>query len=263
MSLTSHLNDPTSPIGQFIKLRFAQTTGLTKAANLKLKAAETLRPALCGTSYPYANIGTAIDYRIRYAFDVTPYQQLVAWQGALLLTAKPVESLTLTPIYFDIMKGVAQGPYPLKLVRKFFESLDYTLQTIQPFRRRLDAKAEHLLDRYCVVLSFLEQVFRSDAYLQGPLMQPMLKQSVEELLTIPQDSWLDDLSQMFNLFYERYHDLLSGPYILNPTFAGSLDIGGADADLGVDGCLIDIKSSVSQQIKATSLHHPAASLFLH
>src|SRR3989442_7759058 len=186
MSLTSHLNNPTSPIGQFIKQRFAQTTRLTKAANLQLKAAETLRPALPGISYPYAPIGTAVDYRIRYAFDVTPYQQLVAWQGALLLTAKPVESLTLTPIYFDIMKGVAQGPYPLKLVRKFFVSLDYTLQTIQPVGRRLDAKAEHLLDRYCMVLSFFEQVFRSDAYLQGPLMQPTVKQSVEELLTISQ-----------------------------------------------------------------------------
>jgi len=262
MSLTSHLKNPASPIGQFIKLRFAQTTGLTKAANLQLKAAETLRPALSGTSYPYAPIGTAIDYRIRYAFDVTPYQQLVAWQGALLLTAKPVESLTLTPIYFDIMKGVAQGPYPLKLVRKFFESLDYTLQTIQPVRRRLDAKAEHLLDRYCVVLSFFEQVFRSDAYLQGPLMQPTVKQSVEELLTIPQDSWLDDLSQMFNLFYARYHDLLSRLYILNPTFAGSFDIGGADADLVVDGCLIDIKASISPQIKAEYLYQLAGYLLL-
>jgi len=262
MSLTSHLSDPASPIGQFIKQRFAQTARLTKTANRQLKAAETLRPALAGVSYPYAPIGTAIDYRIRYAFDVTPYQQLVAWHGALLLTAKPVEGLTLTPIYFDIMQGVAQRPYPLKLVRQFFESLDYTLQTIQPVGQRLDAEAEHLLDRYCVVLSFFEQVFRSDAYLQGPLLQPTVKQSVEELLTIPQDSWLDDLSQMFNLFYARYHNLLSRPYILNPTFAGSLDIGGADADLVVDGCLIDIKASVSPQIKAEYLYQLAGYLLL-
>jgi len=276
MSLTSHLNDPTSPIGQFIKQRFAQTARLTKAANLQLKAAETLRPALPGVSYPYAPIGTAIDYRIRYAFDVTPYQQLVAWHGALLLTTKPIESnddivvdedellaiLTLTPIYFDIMQGVAQGPYPLKLVRQFFESLNYTLQTIQPVGRLLDAEAEHLLDRYCVVLSFFEQVFRSNAYLQGPLMQPTVKQSVEELLAIPRDSWLDDLSQIFNLFYARYHELLSRPYILNPTFAGSLDIGGADADLVVDGCLIDIKASVSPQIKAEYLYQLAGYLLL-
>jgi hypothetical protein len=276
MSLTSHLNNPTSPIGQFIKRRFVQTARLTKVANLQLKAAETLRPALSGVSYPYAPIGTTIDYRIRYAFDVTPYQQLVAWQGALLLATKPVESnhdivvdedelldiLTLTPISFDIMQGVAQGPYPLKLVRQFFESLDATLQTMQPVGRLLDAEAEHLLDRFCVVLSFFEQVFRSNAYLQGPLLLPTVKQSVEELLTIPQDSWLDDLSQMFSLFYARYHDLLSRPYILHPTFAGSFDIGGADADLVVDGCLIDIKASVSPQIKAEYLYQLAGHLLL-
>jgi len=160
------------------------------------------------------------------------------------------------------MQGVAQGPYPLKLVRQFFKSLDYTLQTIQPVRRLLDAEAEHLLDRYCVVLSFFEQVFRSNAYMQGLLLQPTVKQSVEELLTIPQDSWLDDLSQMFNLFYARCHELLSRPYILNPTFAGSLDIGGADADLVVDGCLIDIKASVSPQIKAEYLYQLAGYLLL-
>jgi hypothetical protein len=160
------------------------------------------------------------------------------------------------------MQGIAQGPYPLKLVRQFFESLDYTLQTIQPVGRRLDAEAEHFLDRYCVVLSFFEQVFRSNAYLQGPLLQPTVKQSVEELLTIPQDSWLDDLSQIFNLFYTRNHELSSRPYILNPTFAGSLDIGGADADLVVDGCLIDIKASLSSQIKAEYLYQLAGYLLL-
>jgi len=276
MSLTSHLNNPTSPIGQFIKQRFAQTIRLTKAANLQLKAVETLRPALSGTSYPYAPIGTAIDYRIRYAFAITPYRQLVAWHGAMELTVKPWESDDEVPMdWEDIPEGVplpidasgnpfemTEGPYPIKLVTAFFERLGATLRTIQPVRRCLDTKAEHLLDRYCMVLSFFEQVFRSDAYLQGPLMQPTVKQSVEELLTIPQDSWLDDLSQMFNLFYARYHDLLSRPYILNPTFAGSLDIGGADADLVVDGCLIDIKASISPQIKAEYLYQLAGYLLL-
>ena len=37
MSLTSHLADPNSPIGQFIKQHFAQTLRLTKATNQELK----------------------------------------------------------------------------------------------------------------------------------------------------------------------------------------------------------------------------------
>lgn len=275
MSLTSHLNDPTSSIGQFIKRRFAQTARLTKVANQRLKVADTLRPAQSGASYPYAPIGTAIDYRIRYAFDITPYQRLVAWKGISLLALKPLESEDDIPVDWDwdelvgipipprgLEIGLAQGPYPLSLIRGFFDRLNATLNTIQPKGNRLDIVAEHTLNRYCVVLGFFEQVFRSNAYLQGPLMQPTVKRSVEELLAIAQDSWIDDLSQMFSLFYERYHHLLTQPHVLNPTFAGSPDVGGADADLVVDGCLIDIKASVSPQIKAEYLYQLAGYVLL-
>ena len=101
MSLSSHLSDPTSPIGQFLKLRFAKTTQLTKAANQQLKTLGTLRPADPDSSYPYALIGTAIDYRLRYAFEMAPYQQLVAWKGALLLTTKRWEHEDDIPFDWD------------------------------------------------------------------------------------------------------------------------------------------------------------------
>ncbi len=276
MSLSSHLEDKTSPIGQFIKAHFSQTTQLTKVANQQLKNAETIRPAQADKSYPYAIIGAAIDYRLRYAFAITPYRRLVAWQGAQKLVIQPVQSdqdifvdedevleiLLTSPIFFDITRGVAQGPYPFKLVRQFFETLDAVLKAIQPVGRQLEPETEHLLDRYCIVLSYFEQVFRSSSYLQGPLMQPTVKRSVEELLAIPQQTWLDDMALLFNTFYNRYQHLLSLPHTLNPTFAGSGDVGGADADLVVDGCLIDIKTSISAQLKADYLYQLAGYLLL-
>ncbi len=85
---------------------------------------------------------------------------------------------------------------------------------------------------------------------------------MEELLALPQKMWLDDLSQLFRLFYERYHHLLLLPHHLNPTFTGSHDVGGADADLVVDGCLIDIKTSISSQVKAEYLYQLAGYLLL-
>ncbi len=244
MSLTSHLNDKTSPIGQFIKQHFSQTTALTKDANRQLKDVSTLRPLESAEeSYPYGSLGAAFDYRARYAFAITPYQQLVAWHGALLLS-------------------IAGGSYSRRLVKDFFEKLDVTLKTVQPVGKRLDTVDEHTLDRYCFVLSLFEQVFRSSAYVQGPLMQPTVKHSVEELLAIPQVAWLDDLRAMFMLFYDRYHHLLSRPAILNPVFAGSVDIGGADADMIVEGCLIDMKASISPQIKADFLYQLAGYVLL-
>lgn len=244
MSLTSHLNDRASPIGQFIKQRFSHTSALTKDANRQLKDAPTLRPVVqAGEQYPYGTLGAAIDYRVRYAFAITPYHELVAWHGAMLLTS-------------------AGGLYPRALVKAFFEQLDTIVKTMQPVGKRLDTAGEQVLDRFCIVLSLFEQVFRSNAYVQGLLMQPAVKRSVEELLAIPQDAWLADLGAMFSLFYDRYHDLLSSPHVLNPIFAGSLDIGGADADFIVDGCLIDMKATISPQIKADFLYQLAGYVLL-
>lgn len=244
MSLSSHLDDRTSPIGQFIRQRFSQTTALTKDANRRLKEAATLRPVVAaGEAYPYAVLGSAIDYRIRYAFAITPYERLVAHHGALLLS---------NPGAY----------YSRRLVKAFFESLSAALQALEPVGRRLNAAEERVLDGYCYVLSLFEQVFRSNAYVQGPLLQPSMKQSVEELLAIPQVASLDDLGALFGLFYDRYAHLLTQPAVLNPIFAGSFDIGGADADMIVDGCLIDIKTSISPQIKAEFLYQLAGYVLL-
>ncbi len=273
MSLTSHLDDPTGPIGQFIKRRFSRTGRLTKAANQQLKNADTIRPVNVDNTYPYGVIGAAIDYRIRYAFAITPNQRLVAWKGALKLAIKRPESdddilldwidlkgLTLPPAVLET--GVAQGPYALSLIRAFFNQLENVLNTIQPQGRRLEREHERTLDRYCIVLSLFEQVFRTNAYLRGPLMVPPVKHSIEELLALSQEACIDDLGALFTQFFDRYASLLSKPSILNPIFAGSLDIGGADADIIVEGCLIDMKTSVSSQIKAEYLYQLAGYLLL-
>jgi hypothetical protein len=71
---------------------------------------------------------------------------------------------------------------------------------------------------------------------------------VEELLAVPERAVIDDPCQLSALCYDRFHDLLTLPHVLNPTFKGSSDVDGADADLIVDGCLIDIKASMNSKI---------------
>jgi hypothetical protein len=277
MSLSSHLNDPTSPIGQFLKVRFAKTAPLTRAANQRLKTMEIVRPVHADPSHPYALIGMAIDYRIRYAFEMTPSRRLVAWKGALLLATKRKEREDDPLFDWDSVPAgmalplpggisgnpfeVARGPYSRALLQAFFDRLDATVHALRPVGRLLNEDEEYLLGRYCLVLSLFEQVFRSGIQ-RGPLFQPVVRQSVEALLALPQDHWLDDLSQLFRLFYERYYHMLVLPHLLNPTFAGSHDVGGADADLVIDGCLIDIKTSISSQVKAEYLYQLAGYLLL-
>lgn len=267
MSLTSHLRDPNSPIGQFIRQQCSQSPRITRVANPQLRRTETVNPGF--ESRVYSHLGRAIDYRIRYYFALTPKERLIAWFGATALAVKPWEDEHDIPFNWnDVPEGMsilllnigehptepALGPYPLPLLLSFFDSLDATLRTMQPVRRRLEPEEERLLARYCFVLGLFEEPYRSGRYAEELLMMPAPRKSVDELLAIPEDAWIDDLCTLSTLFYDNYHPLLSLPFTLNPTFAGSSDVGGADADIIIDGCLIEIKSSIRPRIDSSWLH---------
>lgn len=277
MSLTSHLEDGTSPIGQFIRQGSAHSAKLRKEAKRQMSSVTTLRPDAAIQGYPFSTIDIALRYRIRYSFAITPYRNLIAWKGAMLCASKRrtrdnkqeaekdvYEALELLQDS-DISHGVAQGRYPLKLIKSFFESLETTLSTLQPVGRRLELEAERKLARYCYVLALFEEVFRSGFYIMykpSPLFVPTTKHSVKDLLAIPRTPWIDDLCAMSTLFHERYQPLLSCPHVLNPTFAGSSDVGSADADMVINGCLIEIESPLQPKLDPEYLYKLAGYLLL-
>ncbi len=82
MSLSSHLKDKNSPIREFLRTRFSDTRTFLEDARKRVRSADTIRPDI---DVPWSTIGTAVDYRIRYYFDVTPHDKLVAYSGAKLL----------------------------------------------------------------------------------------------------------------------------------------------------------------------------------
>ncbi len=278
MSLTSHLRDPNSPIGQFINQRFSQTSSITKVTNKRLRDLSTINPGF--PSWVYSHLGMAIDYRIRYSFHISKPQGLVAWSGIWQLALKPLESDDDISVSFDdipdgtpipighdqtgrvVIVELAEGIYPPKLIEAFFGSLDTTLKAIQPVGRRLELEEERVMARYCFVLGLFEEVYRSSRYLESPLMLPAPRKSVDELLAIPEDAWVEDLCALSRLFYDNYSHLLSQPFNLNPTFAGSNDVGGADADFIVNGCLIDIKTTTGQKVEAKYLRQLVGYLLL-
>lgn len=273
MSLTSHLKDwKQSPIGQFLREHFPQTASIAKEANSRLHSASTIRPT--DQPVPYGTLGTAIDYRIRYSFALTPSEEFtIAREAAASLSFRPWTSDDDIPVDpqdipvnmgfpFNPFNGTAQGPYAWKTFTSFFSNLDAVLAEIHPVGQRLESEAEQLLARYCYVLALLEAVGRTGIVQQGPLVIPSPKKSADELLTLPRDAWIEDLRNMSWLFYDQCHDLLSLPHVLNPVFAGSNDVGGADADLIVDGCLIELKASIDPKIKPDWLWQLAGYLLL-
>lgn len=279
MSLTSHLKQTDSPIGRFLMERFPNTRTITKETNPQLRSADTILPTNQSAHYPYMTVGMALDYRFRYYFDVPEVRQLLAWQGIQTLAFRWVSEdpgekgvVTNSEEYRELFawsgysaESAVPGPYSWRVLKAFFDGLAATVSAIKPVGRCLELDKERILAQYCYVLALLDAVSReglSESVRAGRLFQPEVKRSFEELLSIPEDEWLADICALSWRFYDTWRDHLSQPFVLNPTFAGSNDVGGADADLIVDGCLIELKASVKPEIRTEWLRQLAGYLLL-
>lgn len=260
MSLTSHLKDSQSPVYQFMRERFPQTRAVVRECNKELANVETIRPAM---QVPYSTIGTALDYRIRYYFAETPLDKLIAWQSMMNLISgnfmegsSPQGMISQRELQGQ-SSGVSEDVY--EKMRDldepgFRNSLNKALQQLKPIGRRLEREQEELLARYCIVLALFEEIFRAGLHPRSPLIFPSPKTTVNELLATAESHWVDDLCTLSWAFYDEHSDLSSQRTTLNPTFDGSRDMGGADADLIVDGCLIDIKTTINPKLSANWLY---------
>jgi hypothetical protein len=245
--LTKDLEDTYSPVRQFLKQRFPRTASLTQEANLQLQSEATIDPGFKPKIYDL--LASAIGYRIRYSFAITPGDQLAAWDATWFL-----------PFHWD---DNPYSPHSEKLIEDFFDRLDDTLEAIAPVKQRLKDEQEKLLARYCYVLALFERLCRDTASrLYSPLLIPRPKQSVDELLEIPTDAEIDDLCAMSWLFYDRYHDLLSLRSVLSRTLKRCGVVSESDVDLIVDGCLMEIEASIKPEIKPLLLWQLAGYLLL-
>ena len=286
MSLTTELDDSGSPTRRFLEERFPNTRRVTGEANAILRKAETIQPS---SPLPWGTLGTAFDYRARYYFRATPSKELVAWHGALAIggadagwedtdqsedlatdgpTISPEGSGVVALRRFqgriqrytgtNIMRAVSSEPrqrgviVPPELATDFFASLDETLARTGPEGRLLEPGDEELLARYCVVLALFEDFVRpgaARAYAESPLLGVGSAPTVDGLLDIAEGHWVDDICRLSEAFFHAFDGRFSGNAVLNPRFQGSGDVGGADADIIVDGCLVDFKATVKASIE--------------
>ena len=234
---TPHLAD--NGIRRFFYEKFPNTRGVVREANRALAQTQTVRPeSPPGQSVPYGELGMAVDYRIRYCFAITPYWELVAFGGADRHILSRDSQYGLSPT----------------LVWCFFEELERFVGQVDPCGRALQVFQERKLNRLCFVLALFEQLFRIGPHPKNLLFSQNNMSTVAELLSIADELWIDDLCSLSNRFYDRYREHFSDPVHLNPIFEGSRDIGGADADLILNRCLLEIKTTVTPEITKTMLY---------
>jgi hypothetical protein len=224
MSLTSHIGSPDSPVRAYLLDTLPRTK--ETVASLVARSGRPGDPHVLpadASDYPWSTVGTAFDYRVRFLYAATPARQLVAAHGAA---------------------AVARREGSRNLPRAFVEigsELDRLLSP--PLARLHDDEVERRLTKVCFVLALYEQCFRTLANPEWPIVSLGCEAGADVALGLCEDRAADDLTELVSEFVRTQPDLLDGSSAnLNPTFAGSAALGGADADLIVDGLLVDLKT---------------------
>lgn len=248
MSLKGHLGDPNSPVRQHLeanyphvdRLRFgvAQRTDETiviDGVTVPLETAAMFTPGEARIPppgddewYPAGTAGTAFDYRIRYLFEAAEPASFVAEQGARLYSVRS--------------RGDRRRALPVAWA-ELAAALPRAARPAAP-----GTAEEHLLGKLCCVLAFYEQLYRmgpnSPGWEHSPVVESGPKADLATLLSCVNHRLPTDVSAMTDLFAGTQPELLRANHVVaNPQFALSHDLGGADADLILDGLLLELKTT--------------------
>ena len=222
MSITGEIDRLDSPIAGFMRERLPNHRLVQKRSRELLAHSETMAPPSV-VGYPFALVGMAFDYRVRFGFAPTPLAELrVAVDGLERLCQE---------------RG---GQWRRRLAR-LTEDIDRLIADSVPSRRAPEVGSEDQLARLCFALAMFDAIGRG--FEPNPLIAaPTAVDSLESLLAAAPAHAVDDLVQLYDRFWAEHGALTHRPVVLNPVFSGSpLIPGGADADLIVDGCLIEVK----------------------
>ena len=144
------------------------------------------------------------------------------------------------------LDGFTGTMLPLGCTLDFFDLLDRTVESISAHSRRPSAEEECRLARLCLALAVFESVGRSGRGWPPEFLEGRTVTDPESLLNAIPQAWVEDVAVLAATFRHRHADWQGLPATLNPDFAGARDVGGADGDLIVDGCLWEIKTTTQR-----------------
>lgn len=231
MSLTSELSKTGSPIRAYIEsvgmlVCDTKRGSVFESAAKRLLGFDALDKSLVVPPVPGANpstVGTAFDYRLRY--DLHPFvcAETVAYATPRLLTRTGEKAL-------------------VSLIDTFFRRTDVLVGRLNAHECELTDDDDVRITRACVVLALLEAVYRSGKWthlLPVPTdLEELVPDEVVSDVVALHRSTRSALASIVGSIRTR-----SVRYVANPVFAGSVAVGGADADLLVGDTLLELKTT--------------------
>jgi hypothetical protein len=88
----------------------------------------------------------------------------------------------------------------------------------------------------------------------SPLSSLKKRATLDDLLAFPADEWVKDIGRMAWLFGKRHSKLFYAKVKVNPAHLSSVGGFGADADLLVNGSIIDIKAALNPVLEPAWLY---------
>ncbi|MFG2557004.1 hypothetical protein [Streptomyces sp. NPDC048581] len=251
MSLTSNLKNPNSPVSRFLADRLPRTAHVIGSVRSQLPlSVATVRPQ-GSQRFDYRSLGRAIDRRLRVAFG-SPLD--------CALTA----GVMFAPGEVAAESGRAAGVAIREGGRQLLAELK-DQPAVLAGRSRTE---EERLARLCFVASHFEEVFRAGLRPGNPLLQVAPGGGLEDLLAQVPAYVPADVAQQVQLAGAEQAlgwivGLPAGQCVCAPTFCGSSDVDGADADFITAGQLIDCKATIRpERIGAAEIHQLAGYLLL-
>jgi len=190
-------------------------------------------------------VGTAFDYRLRFFFAAPDnVQRLVAHRGTINLD--PESGEVWTALDGDRMWHSRRWDAIAKYVTE-------TLIRLRPAGIALSLDDERVLTRLCCLLGRLEvpartgnrKIIGEDLLALGPTA------SVEAHLDLVHAADIDDVVSLIAAARSSaVCDRFGERFVANPTFAGSSQVGGADADFIIGDTLVEIKTSIAKSLGA-------------
>ncbi|WP_158854726.1 hypothetical protein [Saccharothrix deserti] len=249
MSLTSGLASPQTPLRLFLDRELsAGTRPLRATYRARLRAPRLVLPG-DGVGFEAGTVGTAIDQRLRLAFTSAAPVDLATRAGVLMCSEfAPARGL----------RGRRTDPYTVlaALGRDLIAAISTLVAGLalddrsQPIARA--DEDEERLARMLLVAAWYALLYRVPiAFADTPLFKAVSSDpgalTLPRMLAIPHRDLVNDVLAQLNLAEDSSLAMLRAASTLDrchpgPTFDGSLHVT-ADADLVVDGLLLDFKST--------------------
>ncbi|WP_282698088.1 UvrD-helicase domain-containing protein [Streptomyces sp. CC208A] len=229
LSLTGQLKYDSSPISQFMTAHLPHSQNLVRDYQTRIAGLpHPVQPI--DVQYPnWSALGHAIDYRLRLSLGGRLGLAVVA--GVMLLDET----------------GPLRGAPACESRKALHTAGRELLATVDTYLADPSSLEENALIRLCFVAGFFEDIARTGEIRRFSMLSSATPATtLDDLTAVVPEYVVTDIDQQTRLAdapFAAFRALPQSARVCGPVFAGSADIGGADADYILGGLLLDCKAT--------------------